>query len=63
MERLSLRSDTSSLGSLDSMLNTSSRDDEVHALMDDDTSTTLPDNSLLSHGINLIKYKTLPSFF
>ncbi|KAK9498271.1 hypothetical protein O3M35_002943 [Rhynocoris fuscipes] len=49
MERLSLRSDNSSLGSLDSMLNTSSKDEEeLHAIMDEDT---LPDTSLLAHDL------------
>ncbi|XP_014274187.1 guanine nucleotide-releasing factor 2 isoform X2 [Halyomorpha halys] len=51
MERLSLRSDNSSLGSLDSILNTSSRgDEEIHGLMDEENSITLPDTSLLPHG-------------
>ncbi|XP_073979837.1 C3G guanyl-nucleotide exchange factor isoform X3 [Rhodnius prolixus] len=50
MERLSLRSDNSSLGSLDSMLNTSSKDEEeLHAIMDEENSITLPDASLLAH--------------
>lgn len=53
MERLSLRSDNSSLGSLDSMLNTSSKDEEeLHAIMDEENSITLPDASLLAHGNN-----------
>ncbi|BES93377.1 Guanine-nucleotide exchange factor c3g [Nesidiocoris tenuis] len=38
MERLSLRSDNSSLGSLDSMLNTSSKDEEeLRAIIDEDS--------------------------
>ncbi|XP_014251044.1 rap guanine nucleotide exchange factor 1 isoform X3 [Cimex lectularius] len=56
MERLSIRSDNSSLGSLDSMLNTSSKDEEeLRAIMDEDNSMTLPDTSLLHHdfpGLN-----------
>lgn len=42
MERLSLRSTNSSLGSVDSMLNSSLKDDdELQALVDDDSSINM----------------------
>ncbi|XP_054273628.1 rap guanine nucleotide exchange factor 1 isoform X3 [Macrosteles quadrilineatus] len=51
MERLSLRSTNSSLGSMDSMLNSSLRDDdELQALVDEDSSINM-DSVQHTHGI------------
>ncbi|XP_039288475.1 guanine nucleotide-releasing factor 2 isoform X3 [Nilaparvata lugens] len=50
MEQLSMRSeDTSSIGSLDSMLNASSRDEEIRALMMDEDSSM---HTEASHGLS-----------